>query len=316
MKTVLITAAGSASAATVLKCFHAQGLRVVATDIYPREWNIACMEADAFFQAVPASRADAYVAQLKEAVQREQADFLIPLTDVEVDVLCGQKAAFTALGCTVCVPDESAARLCRDKMAMAEALSKDDLCQTIPTVSPYGWQPEEAAFPLMLKPLSGRSSQGQVVAHTREDFDTALRTRNDYIAQPFILGDIYTVDVARDRFGGVQALARQELLRTVNGLGTTVRVFAEHPLEGICQSIARRAGVVGVVNMEFIHHDGLYYFLEVNPRFSGGLGFSAAAGVDFATLSLLCHEGASIGVRGAVKAGVFIRRVEAVCTQM
>ena len=167
MKTALLTAVGSASAGMVIERLHALGLRVVGCDIYPRAWNVASGEVDVFFQAVYATDADAYVRQMEEAVRREHADFLIPLTDVEVDALCAHKARFSALGCVLCVPDEPCARLCRDKQAMAALLAREGACRVIPTRSPYGWEPEAADYPLMLKPLHGRSSQGQVPARRR-----------------------------------------------------------------------------------------------------------------------------------------------------
>jgi len=248
-------------------------------------------------------------------VQREHIDFLIPLTDVEVDVLCSEKARFAKLGCTVCTPDEPAARLCRNKLDMAAALEADGVCQTIPTVSPYGREPRDDEFPIMLKPLSGRSSQGQVIVRTREAYLSALSQRSDYIAQPFIEGSIFTVDVARDRHGNVQCLCREELLRTVNGLGTTVQIHPGHPLEAICAKVAEAAGIVGVVNMEFIGHEDDYHFLEVNPRFSGGVGFSIAAGVDFAALEIAIFEGKSIGPRPEVHEMTLSRRFEPVITK-
>ena len=313
MKTTLLTAVGSASAASALHQLRAMGHRVIGCDIYPQAWNIVSCETDAFFQSVLATDPEAYIAQMTEAVEREHIDYLIPLTDVEVDVLCGKKADFAKLGCTICTPDEPAARLCRDKMKMAQELQ--GICQTIPTRSPYGWEPEEADFPLMLKPVHGRSSQGQAVVRTREAFRQALSQRDDYIAQPYLDGNIYTVDVARDLYGNVQCLTRCELLRTVNGLGTTVRILPGHELEKVCAAIADCAGIVGAVNMEFIGHGDQYFFLEVNPRFSGGLGFSEAAGVDFAKLEILCHEGEFIGQRPAVKEMTITRRVEMVVTE-
>ena len=313
MKTTLLTAVGSASAASALRQLRRMGHRVIGCDIYPQAWNIVSTEVDAFFQALMVTDREAYLRQMEEAVRREQIDYLIPLTDLEVDVLCAEKARFAALGCTVCTPDEPAARLCRDKMKMAQELT--GVCRTIPTRSPYGWEPQAEDFPLMLKPLSGRSSQGQAVVRTMEAFRSALQTRDDYIAQPFLSGDIYTVDVARDLYGNVQCLVRCELLRTVNGLGTTVRILPGHPLEETCRAIAECAGLVGVVNMEFIGHDGDYYFLEVNPRFSGGLGFSEAAGVDFARLEILCHDGEFIGQRPDVKGCTITRRIEMAVTE-
>ena len=307
MKTVLLTAAGSASALLVLRRYQAAGMRVIACDIYPREWNAASMAADAFFQALTVTDEAAYVQQMLDAVRIYQVDALIPLTDVEVDVLCSRKAEFLALGCILCTPEEAVVRLCRDKLRMAQRLEAAGLCRTIPT---YEAKEAPQTYPLMLKPRSGRSSQGQAVVRSQEEFDTAIARRDDYIVQPFITGNIFTVDVARDASGQVQALAREELLRTGNGLGTTVQVYDQHPLEAICAGIAQEIGLVGVVNMEFIHHGEDYFFLEVNPRFSGGIGFSMKAGMDTAMLMLECHQGQAIGQRAAVRTGVYTRQVE------
>ncbi len=42
----------------------------------------------------------------------------------------------------------------------------------------------------MLKPLHGRSSQGQAVVRGREALLSALSTRDDYIAQPYLEGPV------------------------------------------------------------------------------------------------------------------------------
>jgi len=315
MKTTLLTAVGSSSAAAALESLKKLGHRVIGCDIYPQAWNITSCDVDAFFQALTVTDPAAYIRQMAQAVEREHVDYLIPLTDLEVDVLCRCKATFARMGCTICTPDEASALLCRDKLAMAQALSESGICRTIPTRSPYGWQPEEADYPLMLKPLHGRSSQGQAVVRTPEAFKLALSAREDYIAQPFIEGSVCTVDVARDLYGNVQCLVRRELLRTVNGLGTTVQILPGHPLEQICAAIAARAGIVGVVNMEFIVKDDAYWFLEVNPRFSGGVGFSLTAGVDFPALEIQCHEGEFIGPRAQVQPMTITRRIEHVITE-
>lgn len=314
MKTILLTAIGSYAAPPVIASLHAAGHRVIGCDLYPAQWNAAAQDVDGFFQIAPASEPEAYLTQLEEAVRREKVDFVIPLTDPEVDVLCACKARFAKLDCILCVPDEPCAKLCRNKLEMAHVLEAEAICSTIPTVSPYGHEPMQDEYPLMLKPLNGRSSQGQMVVRTPAAYHLALEQRTDYIAQPYLDGAIYTVDVARDLYGTVQCLARRELLRTVNGLGTTVRLLPDHPLEGVCAAIARRAAVIGVVNMEFIEHDGQFYFLEVNPRFSGGVGFSIAAGLDFAHFQLLCHEGESLPPRPALHEQTLTRKMQIVTT--
>ncbi len=312
MPTTLITAAGSAAAPCVIERLRELGHDVVVCDIYPREWNAACASAERYFQAERATDASAYVSQMKEAVGRYGLQYIIPLTDPEVDVLCSRKGEFAAIGCTLCVLDEGAAALCRDKSKTSEAIA--DLCSVIPTVSAYEWEPREDELPIMMKPTSGRSSEGQFIARSVESYRAALKLRSDYIAQPYISGGIITVDVVRDRFGSARTLARKELLRTSNGLGTTVEIMPRHPLNEVCARIAERVGIVGAVNMEFIEHDGEYYFLEINPRLSGGAGFSAKAGFDIAGLLIKCFDGEPIDGADNIKPMILTREVRQVVT--
>ena len=293
MQTVLLTAIGSAAADAARRSYSAAGYRVIGCDIYPRTWNVTSAEVDAFIVVPPAVQAEAYAQALLDAVRTHRIDWIVPLTDVEVDVLCGRKDAFRAAGATVCCPDAPVADLCRDKLRMARELDARGLCQVIPTYTP-DTLPAELPFPLMLKPLRGRSSQAQAVAHSRDELAQTLRLREDYIIQPFLTGDIFTVDCARDTQGNTVTLTRRELLRTVNGLGTTVEICPGHALDAVCRGILDYAGIVGAVNIEFIHHGDGYAFLEVNPRFSGGVGFSALAGYDFALAALRCHGGEAL----------------------
>ncbi len=312
---VLLTAVGSASAACALESLRAQGWRVIGCDIYPQAWNDVSCRVDAFFQAPRAADdAEAYGQWLASVVRREGVQAVMPLTDPEVDALCGQRERFAALGCALVMPPDAAARLCRDKLAMARRLEACGACQVIPTFEAQAYQP--TAYPVLLKPRSGRSSQRQTLARTPEAYRAALSQNEDLIAQPYVEGCLFTVDVARDAQGNVQALARQEYLRATNGLGVTVRTFPGHALEAVCARIAACAGIVGVVNMEFIERGGVYWFLEVNPRLSGGVGFSAAAGMDFPALAMECALGRPLPAPSPARALTMTRRVQPVVTQI
>lgn len=314
MKTILMTALGSMAASPVMARFHQLHYRVVGCDIYDRTWNAASSEADAFFQSRPASEGESYLRQLREAVEKYEADYLIPLTDPEVDLLCDKKRLFANLGCVLCTPEERVTRLCRDKERMTAFLASAHLCATIPTFDPYHVKPDQSDFPLLLKPRSGRSSQGLAKVKTPTEYQAALLTRRDYICQPYLTGPVWTVDVARDQYGNALTAVRKELLRNPSGLGMTVTVVPEHPLNSLCRAIADYVGIVGTVNMEFIQHDDQYYFLEVNPRFSGGVGFSIQAGADFPKQTLRCCEGAALEPRHALRALTMTRRSDVMIT--
>ena len=84
------------------------------------------------------------------------------------------------------------------------------------------------------------------------------------------------------------ATPRVENLRTLNGAGTSVKVFADEKIQTVAKEIADILNIRGCVNFEFIwSKDGLY-FLECNPRFSGGVAFSCIAGYDYISNHLKC----------------------------
>jgi carbamoyl-phosphate synthase large subunit len=309
MKTVLLTAVGSASAHAALTSLRAAGYRVLGCDIYPKAWNVTSGEVDEFLNVPKATDAEDYAAALTEIVRREKVRYIVPLTDVEVDALCTRKEAFRKLGATVCCPDAGVAGLCRDKLRMARALEVAGVCEIIPTYAPAAL-PSDPAYPLVLKPIHGRSSEGKAVVRSRSELRLALAARDDYVIQPFVSGDVYTVDCARDDKGGFVALARRERLRTVNGLGTAVDLCPGHPLEAVCGRICEFLGLVGVVNAEFIVRGEKACFLEVNPRFSGGIGFSVLAGYDFPAAAILCHEGKPLPRPPAFKPMTMAQRYE------
>jgi carbamoyl-phosphate synthase large subunit len=309
MKTVLLTAIGSASTVAAHRSLTAAGYRVIGCDIYPKAWTVSAGEMAAFFTVPLAADTAAYREALEQIAQKEKVDFIIPSTDVEVDALCGCKADFQALGATVCCPDEDVAELCRDKLRMAEVLGAAGVCDVIPTYI-GNTLPAQPTFPLLLKPARGRSSEGQTVVSDATGLALALSARTDRIIQPLIPGEVYTADCARDSHGNVVVLTRREKVRAANGLGVAVDICPDSPLGAICRRILQRVNIVGVVNMEFIRNGDTYYFLEINPRFSGGLGFSVLAGYDFPLAMLLCHAGEAIPAPPAFRAMAMAQRYE------
>jgi len=297
-KTVFVTAIGSFSAEAVIGGCRRAGFRVVGCDIYSAEWVVNSREVDGFYQAPYATDRDAYRTFLSEVCKKEQVDFLLPLTDVEVDVLHGWEGVGEALGAVICMSGPEAIALCRDKERMERFLARRGICRTIPGRRLSEVQEAELHFPLVIKPRDGRSSQGLRVIGDREEFDfVAGRLRGEadrYLVQEKIPGRVVTVDVVRDAESGrCVSLPRRELLRTLNGAGTSVQVFRHEALEQQCRDLAEAIGIRGCVNFEFIQQEGTgeFYFLECNPRFSGGVAFSCMAGYDMVGNHLRCFAG-------------------------
>ena len=134
----------------------------------------------------------------------------------------------------------------------------------------------------MLKPADGRSSEGCHIIKSAEGlaYFGSIYAGRDMLIQPYIPGAVITVDVVCD-CNNTACVARRELLRTKNGAGTSVEIIERDDLAHFCHIVSLELGIIGAVNFEFIEaDDGKYYFLEINPRLSGGVEFSHIAGLN------------------------------------
>lgn len=320
MKTAVVTAIGSFSADIVIKNAARMGIRVIGCDIYPAEWVADSSNVSAFYQVPLATEEEAYVEAVCSICKREGAKGLIVLTDVEVDVWNRNRSRLAEDGVTLCLSSEETISICRDKMKLYEFLHKEGIGNPIPTKRLNRLSPEAVSYPAVVKPYNGRSSQGLTYLYSKEEMERFLAgtLAENYVIQPYLKGSVVTVDVIRqinpDRFA---AVCRKELLRTPNGAGTSVLVFANKALETVCIKAAKALGIVGCVNFEFIEgNDGTFQMLECNPRFSGGVEFSCMAGYDFITNHIKCFTGEEIELTHSITEMYIARKYEEYVTKV
>ena len=74
----------------------------------------------------------------------------------------------------------------------------------------------------------------------------------------------------------------------------TVEIFHSHLIEKITSNIGKELDINGCVNMEFIINKDNIFLIDVNPRFSAGIGFSKLAGYNFIESHINCFIGENI----------------------
>lgn len=311
-QTALVTAIGSFSADIAIKTLHRMNFEVIGCDIYPAEWVADSANVDRFYQAPYVRDTEEYLAFLKRICLEHAVAWLLPSTDIEVDLLCAKKEEFAECGVTICVSDEPVIRTCRDKLRLPGLLTDQSLVSLIPTQTAEGVDPDALTYPLILKPVDGRSSEGCHVVENAQGlaYFLSIHSGRSMLIQPRIPGRILTADVVCDG-KTVACIARRELLRTGNGAGTTVEILENPTLTRFCTETAKKLGIRGAVNFEFIEgEDGSLYFLEINPRFSGGVEFSHIAGYPVVEQHLRCFMGQPILPCGPVRHLTIARKYE------
>ena len=101
------------------------------------------------------------------------------------------------------------------------------------------------------------------------------------------------------------------------GRGRQIYVFEDQELEMQCAKIADLLNVKGCVNFEFIETNAKEkYFLECNPRFSGGVEFSCLTGYDCIANHIRCFSGEKIEKRDAIRNQYIARKYEEYVTKV
>jgi carbamoyl-phosphate synthase large subunit len=135
----------------------------------------------------------------------------------------------------------------------------------------------------LLKPFNGNSSIGVTKIRNAEELDFFIRYVPDAIVQELITGEEYTIDILVDLHGRVRSVVPRLRVETRAGeisKGITVKNF---DIIKAGKKVAEALpGAVGCITVQcFLTPGGEIKFIEINPRFGGGIPLSIKAGADF-----------------------------------
>lgn len=283
----LITAIGSMSAKRAITRLKEEEHFVVGCDIYPGEWHYETKLCDLFVQAPYTTKEDTYIQFLIDTCNQYNLGYIIPLTDLEIDVINRQRSKIEDLGIVLCMQASGVLKIARDKFNLSKVCEEDPNIPSVKTCL-LSEIPADFRFPCIAKPYNGRSSEGLIRNASKEQL-LAIENKDVYIIQEQLDGRVFCVDYCRSAKTGVDcAVPRQELLRTSNGAGLTVQIVSDESLIKLVSYIGNKLNINGCVNMEFILNDGKYYLIDINPRFSAGVAFSVESGYDMIINHIRC----------------------------
>ncbi|AZS38899.1 UDP-2,3-diacetamido-2,3-dideoxy-D-glucuronate 2-epimerase [Microbacterium oxydans] len=284
MRTVVTGSAGPAGT-TVVDHLTRRGHWVGAVDV--EEHGAGQTMADAC-ATIPAAHDPRYLDSLLSRLSAWHADVLIVTTAEELAVLAPARDALVAAGTRILLPSAKAVAVCQDKLAFAGTLTA--LGIPTPRTSLVG-EPLPPG-PWISKPRVGRGSRGIIahddIASLPRQFDT---TR---IIQERLTGREFTVDFLSDETSRIVAYASRWRLAVRGGISASGQVFEDDALHAVVDRMVRGLRYVGPGNAQgFIDSAGAVNIVELNPRYSGGLGISLAAGADLVGTYLHLASGIS-----------------------
>lgn len=279
---VLVTGAGGPAGVAVVRRLVALGHRVVAADADPTAAGGALAPARV---TVPRADAPGFADAVLAAAVAGGADALVCTVAEELPALAAAADRLAAAGVGTWLPTSAAVALCTDKAAFALRLRSAGIPGPATAITPSG----AAALPgpWIVKPRVGRGSRGVLLPDSGDAAAEALAADPALIAQTRLSGREFTADalVARDgRLLTVVPRWREETRAGISVKGTT---FDSAEVTDAVAATLTAVGLTGPANVQgFVADDGAVSVVEVNPRFSGGLPLTLAAGADLVAAHL------------------------------
>ncbi len=234
-----------------------------------------------------------YIPGLLRLCRREKIDCLIPTIDTDLLLLAENKSSFEAAGTKVLIAFPEKIKLCRDKNLTSDYFISLGLKapQTVNSVEDYI---RRFDFPAFIKPKDGSSSINAYKVDDVENLRLYADNIQDYVIQPYIAGDEYTVDVFCDYNGNEVFITPRRRLAVRAGEVLKTKIIQDETIIAEMRRLVADFKPSGAITVQLIKDklSGDNYYIEINPRFGGGAPLSMKAGADSAeaVLKMLCGD--------------------------
>ena len=274
--------------------------------------------ADEIYQMpYPSAGADAFLSRIDYILDRTKIDVIIPTLDAEVILYIRLQDQLKRRGINSYLPTEECFLL-RDKTKLATFFPPKGISvpQTalLSDATQIRQLDDDIPFPLMVK---GRYYEA-FKAHTPEEgvkyfYDIAERWGLPIIFQKMVPGDEYNIVVVGDGKGGMLGMVPQKkLVITDKGKGFGGVVVQNAELDAFAAKIISILKWQGPCELEIMKgFDGVYYLIEINPRFPAWVRLAEGAGQNQPAAVVLKSLGMEVEALGPYKPGtMFIRHAE------
>ncbi|MFD1359130.1 ATP-grasp domain-containing protein [Fictibacillus halophilus] len=223
-----------------------------------------------------------YLNELINICKKENIKLLIPLIDTELTILSKNRKIFEELGVKVLVSSNQLNEIAYDKIETYKFFSENNI------ITPKVYSDEELnnndfRFPLLIKPRNGSSSIGVTKVNNLNELLFFKNYIQNAMVQEFVKGEEYTIDVMVDIQGNIKTIVPRLRIETRAGEVSKGVTRKDSSIINAVEDVMKKLpGAVGCITLQcFKKEDGEITFIEINPRFGGGVPLAIKAGANF-----------------------------------
>jgi carbamoyl-phosphate synthase large subunit len=165
---------------------------------------------------------------------------------------------------------------------------------------------------LFIKPRVGRGAVGAHPIRNQRDLDFFCDYVDRPVIQEYLDSPEYTIDVLCDWRGRPLSIVPRERVVIRAGVIDRGRTVKTSALLDLAEQVCAAIPFFGPINIQCRMRDGWPSVFEINPRFSGGIPLTIAAGANFPKMLIKLAAGATLASRvGEFRAGVWMTSYEA-----
>ena len=224
-----------------------------------------------------------YLNQLLDIVKKEKVNLVVPTVDLDLKVLANNRKKFEKLGCNVLISTPEIIEVCQDKRKTFKFLTNNGF-DTPKTMLPQeALRKKNLRFPCFLKPWDGSASRGNSIVNNKEELRVIGRKIPNCIVQQHIQGTEYTCDVFVDFDMKVRCVVPRRRIEIRSGEVSKGQIVKDSDIMDQAAQVVETLGAgPGVITIQLIKNsDEDVDFIEINPRFGGGVPLSIQAGANF-----------------------------------
>lgn len=139
-------------------------------------------------------------------------------------------------------------------------------------------------FPTIVKPKFGANSKSISIIYNRNDMKKFNKKK--YIFEKFLKGTEYSVDCYISPKYGTMGIIPRVRNEITGGEATITTTENNNTIINITKKIIKIMKYIGPINIQFIKYKKKYYFMEANPRLSGGILAAIKAGLNVPKLMI------------------------------
>jgi len=266
-------------------------IKIYGSDI--TEWAPALAFCD-YTRIVCKMKEKNYISELLEICKKDKIDLIIPTIDTDLNSLSLNKNRFEEIKTRVLISEPEKILLCRDKNYTSDFFRS---CKVKAPITINNYKKYVGRYPCFIKPKDGSSSINAFKVKDKNEIKLYADLIKDYVIQPYIEGMEYTVDIFCD-FGGMPVYITPRVRLAVRaGEVLKTKIDLDERIINECKKIIEKFKPCGPITVQLIReiNTGEDYYIEINPRYGGGVPLSMKAGARSAETVLKLLSGQEVG---------------------